>query len=144
MINIEILFVNWFFSFLWFFYFFPYKSRFSRPFLPIPPDADVAPVIHVADLDSAARRAGMHDLVVTYINTHMARIAHHISRLLIRIADRTPASGQCSGLSGGGDAKMSVYQMDKSGTVRTVRQAVASAHVRIAHKLQRIGRNGAS
>ena len=81
----------------------------------------------------------MHDLIIPYVNAHMALIADHISGLLVRIADCSAAACQRTGLPGRGDTEMCMHQIDKSGTVRSIGQAVSPQYIRASHKLKSIG-----
>lgn len=56
--------------------------------LPVSADAPDAAVIHIAHLDAAGRRAGVHDLVIAYVDAHMPVVADHVSRHLLGVADR--------------------------------------------------------
>lgn len=68
----------------------------------------------------------MHDLVIPYVDAHMALIADHVSRLLVGIADCSASARQRTGLPGRRDPEMRMDQIDKSGTVRPIGQAVSS------------------
>ena len=83
----------------------------------------------------------MHDLPVSYVETHMSGIAHDISRLGFRIgypASRTPAP---VGRPWHRVSEVLVDSPHESGAVRTLGQAGASRHVGIPDKLAGIIRN---
>ena len=110
--------------------------------LPVSADAPDAAVIHIAHLDAAGRRAGVHDLVIAYVDAHMPVVADHVSRHLLGVADRPSASRLGAGSTGQGNPEMGMHRHGKPGAVRAVGQAGALIYVRVAHKLQRVGRDG--
>ena len=78
----------------------------------------------------------MYNLSVTDINTHMTVIADHIPREHLRLADCTSASCQRVGITGCGNTTCRMDQMNKTGTVRSVGQAVSSIYIRIADMVE--------
>ena len=130
MINPELLFVNLFCC--------------ISLHLPVSADAPDTAVIHIAYLNTAGRRAGMHNLVISYVNTHMSVIADHISRHLFRIADCSAAPSLCAGSTGKGDSEMGMHRHGKTRTVCPIGQARSAIYIGISHKLQSIGCDGRS
>ena len=116
----------------------------ARKKLPVPANTADTSVVHIRYFDAASLRTRMYNLIVADVDPHMSIITDHISRLLLRFADRSAAPGQRAGISGSGDAKMCMHQIDKPGTVSPVCQTVSSKYIRISHKLQSIGCDGTS
>ena len=115
---------------------------FSIFSLPVSSDTAYTTVIHIAYFNTTARCACMHNLSVTDINTHMTVIADHIPREHLRLADCTSASCQGVGITGCGNTTCRIDQMDKTGTVRSVGQAVSSIYIRIADITESCGCDG--
>ena len=138
MINIAILFVNSFFKD------FTNFIEFTQlwELLPVASDGAHASGIHTAYADPVPLGTGMDDHAVPYVDPHMSVIADHISRLLVRIADRPASHCQRAGLPGHGDTEMGVNQIDEARTVRTVGQAVPSIYIRASDELLPIGSDG--
>ena len=86
----------------------------------------------------------MNDHTVSNIDAHVSVVTDHISRLLVRVADRSSAYSQRTGLPWHGNAKMCMNQIDKSGTVRSVCQTVAAEYIRTSDKLLPVRCNGAA
>ena len=115
---------------------------FSIFLLPVSSDRPDTAVIHIADFITTARCACMYNLSVTDINTHMTVIADHIPREHLRLADCTSASCQRVGITGCGNTTCRMDQMNKTGTVRSVGQAVSSIYIRIADITESCGCDG--
>ena len=110
--------------------------------LPVSSDTTYTTVIHIAYFDTTTRCTCMHNLSVTNINTYMTVIADHITREHLRLADCTSASCQGVGITGCGNTTRRMDQMNKTGTVRSVGQAVSSIYIRIADITESCGCDG--
>ena len=86
----------------------------------------------------------MDDLAASDVDSHMTVVTDHISRLHLRLADSSASAREGTRIPGRGDSKVRVYQIDESGTVGSVGQAVAAVHIGTPHKLQPVGRDGAA
>ena len=82
--------------------------------LPVSADTTDTSVIHIADFNTSSLSTSMYDLIITNIDTYMTIIADHITRQLVRIADGSSCSRQCTGLSRSRDAKMCMNQIHKT------------------------------
>ncbi len=101
--------------------------------LPISSDTPDTAIVHITHLNTAGRRTGMHDLIISYVNAHMPVIADHISREFFPVTDRLTGASYAAGLSGCRDTEIFMHQMYKSGAVRAVCQAVSAQNIGISH-----------
>lgn len=102
------------------------------------------PIRCISIFNPCFRRAGMHDPAAAQIHRHMSRIADDVAGLRLFIRNLSARSPLCAGVARDAVAVLLIHGLDKSGTVRPVRQARSACHIRISHKLAGICRDVAS
>ena len=99
--------------------------------LPVSSDTTYTAVIHIAHFNTTTWCTCMHNLSVTNINTYMTIITNHITRQHLRLTHCAPASCKGVGITGCGNTTCRMDQVNKSGTVRSIGQAVSSIYIRV-------------
>ena len=84
-------------------------------------------------------RLRLHDTTIADIDCNMPRVYHNVTSLHILICNRLSYVLKILGIARCLDSKMLIDQMYETGTIASIGEAVSAPHIRIPHKLLRIG-----
>ena len=86
-------------------------------------------------LDAGSCCTCVNNCIVSTVDSHVAAVADNISRLCVRQTYLISYASHSAGGMGQAYAEVRVYAHDKSGTIRSIRQACAAIYIWIADDL---------
>ena len=81
----------------------------------------------------------MYDRTTAHVDCYMTGVTDDITRLGLGVGYAHTTASHRTGGMWQADTEVCIYGFDKSGTVRTIGQALAAPYIRVADKLGRIG-----